>query len=231
MKVRIADLNFEIRCKYNYLKKQCRDYIAEFETPDEILSVTEDEIDRENVDGADFDRGYFEGLAIYRKIAEKVIEYDGFLMHGVLIEADGKGVLFTAKSGVGKSTHAAMWRRYLGRERCRIINGDKPILRFVDGKLYAYGTPWCGKEGMQENRKIELCSIAFIERGQVNEAFQITSKECFQELISQIHFPSDDALVISVIDLCGRLIQSVRFFKIKCTPDVEAAEVATRAIL
>ncbi len=231
MKVRIADLNLEIQNKYDYLEMLCADYKAEFDLPDMILSANEEELERENTGEGDFSRGYLEGLAIYRKLAEALAEKDGFLMHGVLMEADGEGVLLCARSGVGKSTHAAMWRRLLGRERCRIVNGDKPLMRFIDGKLYAYGTPWCGKEGLQENRRIELKNIAFIERGTVNEATRITPEQCFQATVNQIHFPQDDFGKLAVIDMCGRLMQTVCFFKIKCLPDIEAAKAATKVIL
>ncbi len=231
MKVRIADLNLEIQNKYAYLERLCKDYMSEFDAPDMVLSVSEDEIERENTEGKNFSKGYLEGLAIYRRLAEGLISYGGFLMHGVLMEAEGQGVLFCARSGVGKSTHAAMWLRYLGRERCKIVNGDKPLLRFIEGKLYAYGTPWCGKEGLQENRSIELKNIAFIERGEVNETFQISPDECFQALINQTHFPQDDLGKLAVLEMCGKVMENVRFFKIKCKPDIAAAEAAVKAML
>ncbi len=230
MKVTLAELNIEIKNIYGYIEEYCKKYVSEFDTPDLEISVTEEDISRED-DGSGFSRGYLETLAVYRKIADKLAEHDGFLMHGVLMYADGKGILLTARSGVGKSTHALMWLKSFGSERCKIINGDKPLMRFIDGKLYAYGTPWCGKEGLNINRRIELDAIAFIERAPQNETVRITADEAIFPLFKQIHFPKDELLHIKVFELSSRLVSSVEFYKIKCTPEPEAAVVANRVIL
>lgn len=50
----------------------------------------------------------------YRKIAEKLVQYDVMLFHGSAVAVDGIGYLFTAKSGTGKSTHTRLWREYFG---------------------------------------------------------------------------------------------------------------------
>ncbi len=230
MKVTLADLNIVINNKYDYLDKTCQKYISEFDRPDIEVSVTEEEISAED-DGSGFSRGYLESLAVYRKIADKMPEYDGFLMHGVLMYADGKGFLLTAQSGVGKSTHALMWLRSFGNQRCKVINGDKPLMRYIDGTLYAYGTPWCGKEGLNINRRVKLNAVAFIERAPKNETYRITFDEASLPLFKQIHFPKDDIARITVLELCGRLASDVEFYKIKCTPEPEAAEVAYKAII
>ena len=45
--------------------------------------------------------GYLETLAIYRKIADQMLDYDTILFHGSCVSVDGDGYLFTAKSGTG----------------------------------------------------------------------------------------------------------------------------------
>ena len=66
-------------------------------------SASEDEV--EGIPTRHFSDSYLEELAVYRKIAEKMIDYDTILFHGSVIAVDGIGYLFTAKSGTGKSTH------------------------------------------------------------------------------------------------------------------------------
>ena len=56
---------------------------------------------------------YLETLALYRKICNGLINFDVLLFHGSVIDVDGKGYLFAAASGTGKSTHAALWRTVL----------------------------------------------------------------------------------------------------------------------
>ena len=71
---------------------------------------------------------YLETLAVYRKIAEKMPDYDALLFHGSCVAVDGAGYLFAAKSGTGKSTHTSLWRELLG-ERAVMVNDDKELCR------------------------------------------------------------------------------------------------------
>ena len=49
-------------------------------------------------------------------------------------------------------------------DRAFIINGDKPIVRKTDEGIFVFGTPWCGKEGFNENIRVKLKSICILER-------------------------------------------------------------------
>ena len=40
----------------------------------------------------------------------------------------------------------------------------------LNGKIYGYGTPWCGKEGISQNRRVEITDILMIRRGEDNSA-------------------------------------------------------------
>ncbi|MBR2973398.1 MAG: hypothetical protein IKC41_04195, partial [Clostridia bacterium] len=110
----LAELNIAIENKYDYIKEMCRDYITENKA-DFCVSASDEEINAESK-GTCFDKGYLESLAIYRKIAEKITQYNGFLLHGVAFEAKNCGIAFLAKSGVGKTTHAKLWKEMLNNE-------------------------------------------------------------------------------------------------------------------
>ena len=202
----------------------CRDYITVCETPDFTVSASKAEIMAED-EGGSLSAGYLESLAIYRKIAEKIPEYSGFLMHGVAAQAGCHGVAFLAKSGVGKSTHASYWQELLGDRFC-IINGDKPLIRYVDGKPYAYGTPWAGKENIQLNTRAPLDKICFIERGEQNECTQLGKNKILSRLQPQIYFPKDTAKVLKIFDILDCVVENCDFYLIKCRNDLSAAKSA-----
>ena len=71
----------------------------------------------------------------YRIICKKILSFDAMLMHCAAVSVDNEAYLFTAVSGTGKTTHINLWRKKFG-DRFFVINGDKPIIRLIDGKFY-----------------------------------------------------------------------------------------------
>lgn len=95
---------------------------------------------------------YLETLAALRKIADFMPEKDCFLMHGAVVAWKDQGYLFTAPSGTGKSTHLALWKKYLG-DQAEVINGDKRFLKL-----------WKMRSGYMELRGLEKNSDRLIKR-------------------------------------------------------------------
>ena len=90
------------------------------------------------------DVAYMEsGFQFYRNL----LFHDGLMLHASAVAYEGYAYLFSGPCGMGKSTHARLWQQVFG-EKAVIFNDDKPALRCVDGKWFAYGTPWCGKDGI-----------------------------------------------------------------------------------
>ncbi|MBR5479908.1 MAG: hypothetical protein IKU84_06985 [Clostridia bacterium] len=227
--VSIADLTIKIENKYDYIVKKARDYLVDTQDADFTVCVSDEEILAEG-DAGQFSAGYLEYLAIYRKIAEEILKYDGLLLHGVLLECEGKGVLFGAKSGVGKSTHAALWKKLLG-DKCTIVNGDKPLVRIIDGRVFAYGTPWNGKEGLHENKKCELFSLCFLERGEENKIWQI-GNEALRLVLTQTYMPKNDSVkMVMTLDMLDKILSLVKCFRLACNMDISAAKVAYEELI
>lgn len=223
----IADINIGIDNKYQYIENMCRDYItlndAEF-----TVSVTDEEIKRED-DGNGVTADYLEILAVYRKIAEKIIDYNGFLMHGVVTDVGGSGTAFIAKSGTGKTTHMSLWHKLLG-DKMTVVNGDKPLVRIIDGVVYAYGTPWAGKENIHKNMRTRLDNICIIKRAEQNECVPLEKKSVFAGLFTQVYRPESGVNVARTIDLLNEVINKSSFYEIRCNMDISAAKTAYEKI-
>ena len=225
--VKLAGFGIRIDNKYEYLEKMCADYIST-EPSDIEICVTDEEIMREQSEKITH-KGYLESLAVYRKIAEWLPYQGGILMHGVVMEVDDKGVALLAKSGVGKTTHMMNWKRLLG-DRMTVINGDKPLVRITEEGIYAYGTPWAGKENLQTNSKVKLSAICFIERSETNECIEFEG-DIFKRLLSQTYKPSDSVALVKSIDILGKISQEINFYTIKCNKEPESAEIAYNKII
>lgn len=230
MKVRLADLVIEIKNKYEYVEELCREYLTDAPCVDFFVECTDDEIEAERQDGeAEMPKGYLESLAVYRKICTRALDYDAFLVHSAVIELEGNAYAFLAKSGTGKSTHIALWRTTIG-DKVKIINGDKPIYRYIDGILYAYGTPWCGKEGWQRNTRARLKALCYIERAEKNSIEKITPRESVMRMLKQVLIPKDADEVSKTLALVDRMLNDIQSWIIKCNISSEAALIAYNAL-
>ena len=227
--IRIADLNIEINNQYEYVEKMCRDYIVGADTytsADMYIEVTDEDIEKEKGESeAAFSSGYCESICIYREISMRLIDYDAFLVHGACIQYEDDAYIFLAKSGTGKSTHIRLWKKVY-KDAVRVINGDKPIIRFCDGRFMIYGTPWCGKEGWNTNTRAPLKALCFIERGQDNTIEVMEDSDVMSRLCHQILMPKDKSKLIKYLDMMDKLIRETDSYVLHCNMDEDAAKVA-----
>lgn len=227
-KIKIADLVIQIENKYEFIKNQCKDYIVTSNKADIVASCTDEEIEAEHTNYAEkdvFSLGYCESVCIYRNICLQMPEFDAFIFHSAVAEVEGKAYAFAARSGTGKSTHLLLWKEYL-KDKMTIINGDKPIFRFIDGELYAYGTPWCGKEGWHENSKAPLKAICFIERACENRISPIPKSNAADLVMKQIIIPKDPFGAIKTLELLDEMLAKTDTWLLGCNISVEAARLS-----
>ena len=110
-----------------------------------------------------------------------IIRHRAMLVHSSALICGGKAYLFSADSGVGKSTHTRLWLDAFGDE-VHIMNDDKPVLRIYDDRILACGTPFDGGSGIALNETYPLGAIIFIERGEENSVRVPSDKEVIQKL-------------------------------------------------
>ena len=236
---RFADKNIEIRSIFSDIRNLCEAYQVNG-VPDFTISTTRSDIDFERVKSSQedafegiptrqFSDGYLESLAIYRKIAEILPEYDTLLFHGSCVAVDGIGYLFTAKSGTGKSTHTRLWRELLG-SRAVMVNDDKPLIRVTEDGAIVYGTPWDGKHRLSTNIAVPLKALCILERAENNTIHPISAGEAYPMLLQQAYRPMDGTAMRKTLTLIDKLAASVNLWRLGCNTDIEAAELAYHAM-
>ncbi len=228
--IKIAGLAIGINNKYGFIEKLAADYLTD-EPPVFTVEATEEQIRAEaGVLDIKFPDGYLESIVVYRNIAELLPSYDAFVFHGAILNYEGEAYAFTAKSGVGKTTHTRLWLQEFG-DKVHYLNGDKPIIRFIDGVPYACGTPWRGKEGYGVNEIAPLRAIAFLERGVQNSAAPIPAESVVTRLVTQMYMPRGNASgAILSMRLADRITKTVRLVGLKCNMDPSAAHVSLGAM-
>ena len=234
--IALAGKTIEVHPLFPYAKEYCRKYLVKDQLPDFIVETQRMDIDFERKRSSCSNRAdhtqenpyseeYLETLAIYRKIATKMLDYDIFLFHGSVIAVDGIGYLFTAKSGTGKSTHAGLWRKLFG-ERAVMINDDKPLIKITDQSVLAYGTPWDGKHHLSSNTGVPLKALCILTRSEINEITAVEKRDIMPILCQQTYRPSEPTALMKTLSLVDRLGKNVKLYRLSCNMEPEAAQVA-----
>ena len=113
----------------------------------------------------------------------RMIEYGGLILHCAYINHQGKGILFSASSGTGKSTQAALWEKYRGSE---IVNGDRALLRKKEGTWLACGWPVCGSSDICKRMDISVYAIVMLRQGKDNSVVRLSPAKAFRQLYPQM---------------------------------------------
>ena len=172
---------------------------------------------------------FLERAAIQRAFAEFLFDHDTLLLHGSALAADGKGYLFTAHSGTGKSTHTRYWQQLLG-ERMVMVNDDKPFVTLAADGVILHGSPWSGKHGLATNICVPLQGICFLNRGKENVIHRIEAERGIPALRRQMHTPTDEVLLESALSLVDKLAKTVPLWEMDCNTEPEAARVSYLAM-
>ena len=139
---------------------------------------------------------------------------------------DGQAYLFSGPCGMGKSTHTRLWQQTFG-PAAQIFNDDKPALRLLDGKWFAYGTPWCGKDGINQNKKVPLAGICFLKQAPQNRIRRLTCQEAMTRVISQTlrKFNKMESLDLMLRHV-DKLVRQIPIYELENRPEPAAAQLS-----
>ena len=226
----IADLRIDIQNRCEYTTRFCAEYLSDDQTTPAHFSVrvTNEEFLEEKAivekSGLKYSDGYIENICLYRQICLRAPNFGRMLLHACVLSYDGKGYAFLGKSGTGKSTHSRLWLKYL--QGAYIVNGDKPLLAFENGTVYAYGTPWMGKEGLGCKDKVALSALCFLRQAKVNKLTSMAVKDAVQVLFGQLLVPKTAEAALKTLEFADEIIKHVPAYLMECDISQEAARVS-----
>ena len=205
---------------------RCKDYMTDEKSVSADIIIRADRYQLDRWPGAS------ENIAIYMESAAQyyftLLFFDGMMLHASAIEYKGRAYLFSGPSGMGKSTHTRLWKSLYGDE-VQFFNDDKPALRRLDEKWFAYGTPWCGKDGINQNKKVPLAGICFLRRGEKDEIRRLDKKEAMQYVVWQTTSKLSDANKMTrLLSLVDKLVREIPIFELRCTKERSAALLSSK---
>lgn len=223
-KYKICDLVVKMEPLHEPLKTQLKPYLTDEEEIDfEIPDISD------RVEKLYNERGYETiGLAEYMLYGAyfytRLIVYDGVMLHSSAVVYEDKAYLFSAPSGTGKSTHTGLWLEVF--EDAFILNDDKPAIRFIDGKLYAYGTPFSGKTDLNVPTRKPIQAICFIEQDKTNWIKKATIKESINNLYRETVRTTHEKLLEDSFKILDKIVNEIPIYKMGLTISKEAVKLA-----
>jgi hypothetical protein len=142
----------------------------------------------------------------------------GFLpLHASAIDIHGECILFSAPSGVGKSTHAHHYTS-LFPEAIQ-LNDDKPLVK----DNLVYGSPFSGKTSINSNQVSHLKAIVFLQQGIANVVHRLGETDGLMRLVRNTLRPSTDLGWIKVSSVMDLLVKTTPMYEAFVTKEEESA--------
>ena len=221
MRCRISDLYVEVP-EAGGMAPRCKEYLTTQTAPAQII-LDEKQYRYEKLPENPEMVAYLEsGFQFYRQL----LHFDGMMLHASAVAYRDEVFLFSGRCGAGKSTHARIWQEVFG-DAVQIINDDKPALRYVDGTWYAYGTPWCGKDGINCNRKVPVSGICFLKQASENRIRKLDAKEALRLILAQTphrYTSADD--INALLSNVEKLISEIPIYEMENRPEPEAVQLS-----
>lgn len=165
----------------------------------------------------------------YMAFENPLLYYQAFLLHSSFISWQNNGILFTAPSGTGKSTQADLWKKY---EDADIYNGDRTIIRKIDGKYYGFGSPYAGSSGIYRNESAPIKAIVVIEQGPDNVIRRLHGREAFLPLFRETLMNTwNKEYMEKMTDLLMDAACQIPIYHLSCRPDQDAVNTVKNEIL
>lgn len=108
-----------------------------------------------------------------------------FVFHCSYLELDGKAILFSGPSGIGKTTHTNLWCQFMP-DRAQVLNGDKCLLSREGNTYYANGWPICGTSGICYNECREVHAVVLLQQAPDNRLIEEKKIITFRRVLEQL---------------------------------------------
>ena len=221
----IAGLKVEMNPKFDRLKRQSEAYKSLGEP---VIRINPD------FDGGLYalpdnctaeDREYIYSSAAF---CREIIPHGRFFLHASAVVLDGGAYLFSAPSGMGKSTHAALWLRSF--EGSYILNDDKPVIFPENEGVTVWGTPFAGKTDLQVNLGVPLRAVCFLKQGNENSITRIDSERAIALTLNNTYRPKNAEEMNLLLDMIEKVVERADIFEMSCRNESAAAEMSYNAM-
>lgn len=171
---------------------------------------------------AEFERFFLDSSDLLNLMGVEniLLSQGGILLHASLIQWQGRGIVFSAPCGTGKSTQASLWEKYLNSD---ILNGDRTGLRCVDGQWVAYGMPFAGTSGIYRKESAAVSAIVVLSQGPENRIRRLQPMDAVKKLLPECSCRRwDRDFMDRMLSTLLALVGQIPVYHLECRPDQDA---------
>lgn len=118
-------------------------------------------------------------------LEKHLVLQNSFVFHCSYLNFEGKAILFSGPSGIGKTTHTNLWCQYLP-DQAKVLNGDKCLLSREGNTFYANGWPICGSSGICHNERREVRAVVLLQQAPENRLIEEKKILTFRRVLEQL---------------------------------------------
>jgi hypothetical protein len=143
--------------------------------------------------------------------------WNGILLHACGVDDRGRGYLFAGRSGDGKSTTATLWD---GEAGVKVLSDERIIVREIEEKFYAYGTPWHGEVEVGDPGRLEVEEVFFLRHAERNYTKKLSPEDAAGRIFARC-LPTfwDKEGIAQSLSLIERIVKKVPCYEFGFVPD------------
>jgi hypothetical protein len=150
------------------------------------------------------------------------INHHGLIIHAAGGAIHGKGMVFPAVSGTGKSTLSHL---LLPFPENQLYSEERIIMRKMDDGWQLWGTPWKGTGVIARNESASLSALVFLSQAPQTKISELAPSAALRRLLETVSIPwysqewTDKGLAV-----CESLLRDIPAFELAFRPDQTAVQ-------
>lgn len=150
------------------------------------------------------------------------------LLHGAFLTYQHCGLLFTGRSGIGKTTQSRLWQR---RFRAEAVNEDRAVIDASSQAVRVCGVPVAGSSPFCENKTAPLKAIIVLGQAPENSIERLSPVKALPRIMDGVYLPAAFRADLSAtMELALRVCAAVPVYRLDCRPDIASAELVCRTV-
>ena len=142
-----------------------------------------------------------------------------FLIHASGVSRDGKGFVFSGRSGSGKSTIALL------SSQETVLNDEAVIVEKQNGDFRIRSTPFNGRFKIKKNSSAPLKAVFLLEHAKENRLELLSKADFVRKFVKEVIFSAPllsmdkEKAFSEMLGFCSRLVEEVPTYQLCFRPD------------